>query len=87
MEISPSLRLLQVVLLTEDVDRNMSIPPGSERQIVSSSLRRTWIEIVSSSTLLRELPSSSLRRTWIEIFPPAFSEEGQKRRPPRGGRG
>ena len=59
--------LNNVVLLAEDVDRNFYKAIASIDDKMSSSSRRTWIEIGRGLHLGRRAGSSSSRRTWIEI--------------------
>ena len=58
----------RVVLLAEDVDRNFEGRPRAKGASLSSSSRRTWIEMSTLSPPTRLLKSSSSRRTWIEII-------------------
>ena len=56
--------------------------------MLSSSARRTWIEIAEMDLLGQERSaSSSARRTWIEIILTTAPDIYRRCRPPQGGRG
>ena len=57
----------RVVLLAEDVDRNVSQTVSHQCGCKSSSSRRTWIEIFQYLLIGSSHMSSSSRRTWIEM--------------------